>query len=124
VGERRHWYDSRPAHEASLWAAEQGAVDVFRKGVYRAYFVQDRNIGSPDVLAEIANEADLDGADLKRALKEGRYREAVDRQFDESRGIGVTAVPTFVADGKALVGAHPYENFEKLMEIVGAAKRG
>jgi predicted DsbA family dithiol-disulfide isomerase len=47
----------------------------------------------------------------------------VTQQYEIARSIGVTAVPTFVADGKALVGAHPYENFLKLMEIVGAAKR-
>jgi predicted DsbA family dithiol-disulfide isomerase len=123
VGERRHWYDSRPAHEASLWAREQGAASPFRKGIYRAYFVQDRNIGSADVLAEIAKEADLDDADLRKALAAGRYRDAVTEQYEAARSVGVTAVPTFVADGKALVGAHPYENFLKLMEIVGASKR-
>jgi predicted DsbA family dithiol-disulfide isomerase len=47
----------------------------------------------------------------------------VSEQYDIARGIGVTAVPTFVANGKALVGAHPYENFLKLMELVGASKR-
>jgi predicted DsbA family dithiol-disulfide isomerase len=123
VGVRSHWYNSRPAHEASLWAKEQGAAEPFRKAVYRAYFVEDRNIGSSDVLAELADSVDLDGNDLRAALEEGRYRDAVDAQYDEARAIGVTAVPTFVADGKALVGAHPYENFLKLMEIVGARKR-
>jgi predicted DsbA family dithiol-disulfide isomerase len=37
--------------------------------------------------------------------------------------MGVTAVPTFVSEGYALVGAHPYENFHKLMEAAGVRPR-
>ncbi len=124
VGERKHWYDSRPAHEAALWAAAQGKGDAFRKAIYRAYFVEDRNIGSPDVLAELAAEQGLAAADLRKALGERHYRAEVEAQYEEARQIGVTAVPTFVADGKALVGAYPYEMFEKLMAMIGTPKRG
>jgi len=35
----------------------------------------------------------------------------------------VTAVPTFIAEGRALVGAHPIENFRKLMEAAGQPPR-
>ncbi len=113
VGERKHWYDSRPAHEAALWAAAQGKGDGFRKALYRAYFVEDRNIGSADVLAELASDLGLDAADLRKALEEGRYRQDVEAQFDEARQI----------DGKALEGAYPYEIFEKLMAMTGTPKR-
>jgi predicted DsbA family dithiol-disulfide isomerase len=122
-GTRTHWYNSTPAHEGAEWATERGASDAFRKGVYRAYFVHDLNIGSPEVLADIAEGLSLDTEDLLRALRDGRFRELVERQYDEARRVGVTAVPTFVAEGYALVGAHPYENFHKLMEAVGAERR-
>ena len=82
--------------------------------------MHDRNIGSPDVLAEIATELGLDAGDLRAALAEGRFREAVREQYDEARAVGVTAVPTFVAGGYALVGAHPLENLRKLMDAAGA----
>src|SRR5437899_2429259 len=96
-GPREHWYDSQPAHEATLWAAERGQADAFKRAIFRAYFVDDRNIASPDVLAGIALELGLDDADLRAALTEGRYREAVRAEFEEGRQVGVTAVPTFVA---------------------------
>ncbi len=76
------------------------------------------------MLAELATEQGLDAADLRKALEEGRYRQDVETQYTEARQIGVTAVPTFVADGKALVGAYPYEMFEKLMAMIGTPKRG
>lgn len=122
-GERTRWYDSTPAHEAVLWAGARGQADAFKRAIFVAYFANDRNIGSADVLVELADELGLDGADLRLALREGRHRAEVLAQYDEARAIGVTAVPTFVASGYALVGAHPIENLRKLMEHAGASTR-
>src|SRR5262245_48476707 len=94
-GERTHWYDSTPAHEATEWAVEQGIGDAFRWAVYKAYFVDNINIGSADVLADIATELGGDAETLRGALREGTYRDRVQAQYEEARGIGVTAVPTF-----------------------------
>ena len=33
LGERKHWYNSIPAHEAAEWARDQGAEEPFRKAV-------------------------------------------------------------------------------------------
>jgi predicted DsbA family dithiol-disulfide isomerase len=123
-GERTHWYDAGPAHQATVWAEVLGQADAIKRAVFRAYFVHNRNIGSADILAGLAVEIGLDGADLRAALAEGRHRAEVERQYAEARAIGVTAVPTFVADDRAaLVGAHPYENFQKLMAHVEAMRR-
>jgi len=117
-GERTHWFDSEPAHEACEWAREHGTEEAFRHKIYDAYFVKNINIGSPDVLAEIAESLGLDSQDLRAALADGRYRESVQRQFAEARQVGVTGVPTFMAGGYAIVGAQPYSMFERLMEVV------
>ena len=122
-GDRAHWYDSTLAHEAAEWAREAGAGDALRHAIFRAYFVHDRNIGSPDVLCAVASEAGIDATDLRAALDEGRLHDRIAAQYEESRAMGVTGVPTFVAGRYAIVGAHPYENFVKLMEAVGAAPK-
>ena len=122
-GQRKHWYDSKPAHEAYLWADERGAGDAFKRRVFTSYFVDDGNIASPDLLASIAAEVGHDGDDLRAALAERRYRERVEAEYAQAREVGVTAVPTFVAGGYALVGAHPIENLRKLMDHVGATRR-
>jgi predicted DsbA family dithiol-disulfide isomerase len=122
VGERTHWFDSEPAHEASEWAREQGAGEQFRHAIYEAYFVKNINIGSPDVLVQIANDVGLDGENLREALADKRYQSVVTEQFQEAHQIGVTGVPTFVAGGYAVVGAQPYEMFVRLMETVGAKR--
>ena len=122
-GPRERWYDSTPAHQAYLWAEERGAGDAFQRRVFEAYFVGDKNIASPDLLVGIAADLGLDGDDLRAALDEGRYRDRVEAEYEEAREVGVTAVPTFVAGGYALVGAHPIENLRKLMDHVGATRR-
>lgn len=122
-GDRTHWFDSGPAHEAFEWARQQDGGEAFRRAVYEAYFVRNINIGSADVLVELASGVGLPGENLRAALLDGRYRDTVAAQFQESRQIGVTGVPTFVAGGYAVVGAQPYEMFERLMETVGASRR-
>jgi predicted DsbA family dithiol-disulfide isomerase len=56
-------------------------------------------------------------------MEQGLYKEAVDRDWNYSRRIGVTAVPTFVANGRGVVGAQPYGELVKLMQAAGAATR-
>ena len=72
------------------------------------------------MLLPIAATLGLDVEDLRTALDERRYRGRVLEQFEEAHNMGVTAVPTFVAGGYALVGAHPLENFRKLLAAAGA----
>jgi predicted DsbA family dithiol-disulfide isomerase len=115
-GERAHWYNSVPAHEASIWADLQGKGEDLRRAIYRAYFVDDLNIGSADVLARLAQETSLDAADLRAALHEGRHRDEVAQQFQTAREIGVTGVPSYVAGQYLVVGAQPYAVYKQLIE--------
>ena len=117
VGERTHWYNATRAHEASEWASEFGAGDEFRRRVFRTYFLENRNIASLDVLGEIATSLKLDAMDLSRAIEDGKYTAEVHSQYELCQRIGVTAVPTFVVEGHALVGAHPLENMRKLLAM-------
>ncbi len=120
-GERSHWYNSVPAHEAALWADATGHGEEFRRAVYRAYFVDDRNIGAAEVLAEIATQVGLDGTDLTNALSEGRFSQEVQQQFQYARELQITGVPAYVAGGYLMVGAQPYETFRELIEAAQAS---
>jgi predicted DsbA family dithiol-disulfide isomerase len=50
------------------------------------------------------------------ALASRSFKGAVDRDWWRSAQLGVTGVPTFVANRYALVGAHPYADLEKLIQ--------
>jgi len=122
-GERTHWYNSLPAHEAALWADAHGDGEAFRRAVYRAYFVDGRNIGQPEVLGELARQSGLDEDALRRALADGAYREPVQEQFEYARSVGVTGVPAYVAGNYLMVGAQQYEVYQQLVEAALTAER-
>ena len=113
---RSHWYNSVPAHEAALWADANADGEAFRRAVYRAYFVDGLNIGSADVLAELASGLGFNADELRKALADKTYADKVQEQFEFARQVGVTGVPTYVAGRYSMVGAQPYDTFEKLIE--------
>jgi predicted DsbA family dithiol-disulfide isomerase len=51
------------------------------------------------------------------------YREAVDRDWQRSRQLGITAVPTFILNGQRLVGAQSYAELEGMVLSAGVEKR-
>jgi AraC-like DNA-binding protein len=68
-----------PAFEAA-WCAFRQGEDVghdYDLRIRRAFFAEGRNIGRPQVLLEVAEEAGLDVRHFEQAFKSGEAREAV-----------------------------------------------
>jgi predicted DsbA family dithiol-disulfide isomerase len=122
-GKRTHTYNSRLAQELGKWADTVPGGGAIHDALFRAYFVDSRNIGDVEVLVEVARSVGLPAEEARAVLEERRFREAVDADWAKSRQYGVTGVPTFVAGGFGVVGAQPYEVLVKLAEEAGAAKR-
>ena len=122
-GRRTHTYNSRLAQELGTWAETQPGGAALHEALYKAYFVEARNIGDPEILVEIAQSVGLPAEEARAVLAERRFKDAVDADWAKSRDYGVTGVPTFVADGYGVVGAQPYEVLEQLLEKVGAQRR-
>lgn len=115
----RNWIsNSKKALQASEYAKEKGGFKEFHKGVFEAYFGEGKDIGKTAVLQEIAKQAGLNPEELAAVLEKETYRDRVEEQFEEARAIGVTAVPTFVFGDKAVVGAYPYEVFQRVMTML------
>ena len=66
---------TQKAFEGFHFAAERGLGNEYCRRVMRAYFAEERDIGSEAVLAELAGEIGLDPALFLGALKDGTYRE-------------------------------------------------
>ena len=122
-GRRTHTYNSRLAQELGTWGDTQPSGDALHDALYRAYFVDARNLGDVDALVEIAESVGLPAAEARDVISERRFKDAVDADWAKSHQIGVTGVPTFVAEGQGVVGAQPYEMLVQLMEAVGARPR-
>ncbi len=107
--ERTHTYNSRLAQELAK------GFDNVRDALYRAYFVEGKYIGNVDVLVEIAQSVGIPGEDARGVLRDRTFKAAVDADWDLAHRYGITGVPTFVAGGRKLVGAHPYDVLERFV---------
>ncbi len=121
-GNRSMTYNTRLAQELAAWAVERGKHGI-HDALFRAYFVDAVNVGEPDVLVRIATDLGLPADEARRTLEEHEYAPTVDRDWAYARELGVTGVPTYIADERGIVGAQPYELLEKLVSAAGAKPR-
>jgi len=116
LGERKKTYNSRLAQELGKWAESQGRGDEFHRALFRAYFVDGKNIGKIPVLIDLAESMELSRKGAQEVLETRAFKEAVDLDWSRSREKGVTAVPSFMLNQQAVVGAQPYEVLERFMK--------
>ena len=115
-GERTMTYNSRLAQELGKWADTQPGGEALHDALFRAYFVEARDISQPDVLLEIAQQVGLPVDGAREVLEKRTFKDAVDADWKLSRQYGITGVPTFVVGRHGVVGAQPYETLEQLLE--------
>jgi predicted DsbA family dithiol-disulfide isomerase len=118
-GNRSMTYNSRLAQELGAWADSQPGGEAIHDALFRAYFVDARNIGDPDVLVEIAASVGLPAAQAREVLDKRTHKAAIDADWEKSHRYGVTGVPTFVIGSNGVVGAQPYEALEELVKQAG-----
>jgi predicted DsbA family dithiol-disulfide isomerase len=114
--ERNMSYNSRLAQELSKWAESKGKADEIHAALFRAYFVDVKNIGKVEPLVEIAEQVGLPADEATDALASRIFKDAVDNDWHRCATIGVNAVPTFLAGRYLMVGAQPYEELERLVQ--------
>ena len=120
-GERTMTYNSRLAQELGKWADTQPGGEAIHDALFRAYFVDARDISQPEVLLEIAGSVGLPVDAAREVLEKRTFKAAVDADWALSRQYGVTGVPTFVVGRHGVVGAQPYEMLERLVRTATQA---
>jgi len=88
------------AHRLIRWAASTGRQGEVVDRLFRAYFVEGRDIGDRAALLDVAAESGLDAALVARLFKEGADVEAVKSEIAQAQAMGVTGVPFFVFAGR------------------------
>ena len=122
-GVRTHTYNSRLAQELGCWAETQPGGETIHDALFKAYFVDGKNIGDLGILVAIAKSVGLSPVLAREVLEERRFQGGVDSDWAKSRTQGVTGVPTFAVDGQKLVGAHSYEALEEFLMQLGVGGR-
>jgi predicted DsbA family dithiol-disulfide isomerase len=115
-GNRTMTYNSRLAQELGSWADSQPGGEAIHDALFRAYFVDGKNIGDPEILVSLAESVGLDARQAREVIGKRTHKDAVDADWEKSRRYGVTGVPTFVIGDQGVVGAQPYEVLEELVK--------
>ncbi len=100
---------TRKAHEAAAFARERQRFQPMHDALFRAVFLEGRDIGRIDVLVAIGVAAGLDRTELALALGLDSYADAVARDEQAAAAADIVAVPAFVAGGEVMEGLLPYE---------------
>jgi 2-hydroxychromene-2-carboxylate isomerase len=90
-----------------LWQRERdrSSCGALVKGLYRAYFVDNRDIGVPDVAADVAAAAGLDRDAARAVVDEPVWKDALRREVESAMAKGVFGSPfVFVPRSEAASG--------------------
>jgi predicted DsbA family dithiol-disulfide isomerase len=92
------------------------AQDAVKERLLKAYFTDGLNIGDPEVLADCAAEVGFDRDAVMAFLSSDRGVAEVRAELDVAHDNGITAVPTYVINGRwAVPGAQDPETFAQVL---------
>jgi predicted DsbA family dithiol-disulfide isomerase len=114
------------AHRLIWLAGEEGMQDAVVEALFRAYFIEGRDVGDTNVLAEIAKQAGLSDTVIAAFLEGTAGAEEVRLEAKTAKMGGVSGVPTFILDGEELFSGamKPEHMAARLREAATAHAKG
>jgi predicted DsbA family dithiol-disulfide isomerase len=88
------------AHRLIRWAAAAGVQAEVADRLFKAYFVEGRDIGDRPVLIEIAGECGLDASQVEKLLAGDADIDLVRQEIEQAQAMGVSGVPFFIFGGR------------------------
>jgi 2-hydroxychromene-2-carboxylate isomerase len=109
------------AARAYYWLHGQdcGLARRFAHAVFRAIYVDNRNVSEADVLADIASSLGIARSALDAATQDPAIKERLKAEVDQAIAAGVFGAPYVVIDGQPFFGADRLPQIEKWLESGG-----
>ena len=108
------------AHRLLRLAREKYGPEIQRAlahELFEAYFTNGDNIADPELLTDLAAKVGLDWEHVEAFLASDEGKTEVQEEIARAQRLGITAVPTFVFDGRTAVqGAQPTSVFLEVLE--------
>lgn len=109
------------AHRLIHWAGIEGRQLLMVDLLFKAYFVEGRDISDHEVLADLADTAEMDAAMVAKLLGSDADLADVRARDAHSRKMGVSSVPTFIVAGQhAVPGAQPPAVWAKVIAEIAS----
>jgi len=69
-------------------------------------------------LKEYARDLGLEGKAFGTCMALGRHRDRIRQETQVARYLGATGTPTFLINGQLLIGAQPFETFDRILDVM------
>jgi protein-disulfide isomerase len=99
------------AAKAARCAEEQGKFWEYHDGLFA-----DQSKESPADLKKLAKQLGLNTTQFDSCFEKAKYQSAIEKDVAEGKRLGVDGTPSFYIDGRPLVGAVPFQNFQQVIE--------
>ncbi len=104
------------AAEASECAADQDAFWEYHDYLFRHQSGENQGAFTKDHLKAFAADLGLDTAAFNGCLDSGTHSALVAGQTQAAQQVGVRSTPTFVLNGRPVIGAQPFEVFQQYIQ--------
>jgi len=105
--------NTRLALEATKYAKEKGDPASVIRRVFEAYFAEGRDIGDPEVVADVFSEVGYDREEVLAVINQRRYAHQLDHDIEDALAMGIEMTPAAQICNRLLTGAKPYQIFEE-----------
>ncbi|MDV4151559.1 DsbA family oxidoreductase [Clostridium sp. AL.422] len=113
--------NSFDAHRMIYFANGFNKNNEMAEALFKAYFIDSKNISDFDTLGDIASSVGLDKEEAIRVLNSDKYKKEVREDEELARNYSITSVPTYIINNKFIIsGAQSEEIF--LMALNRAAE--
>ncbi|MBP8267244.1 MAG: DsbA family protein, partial [Zoogloea sp.] len=106
------------AARAFQWLSDRNPDEAraFAHAVFRAYFVEGRNIAETGVLLEIADTLKIDREEVADAFTDSATKARIKAEIDLAEARGVFGSPFFIVEGEAFWGNDRLAQLERWLE--------
>jgi len=104
-----------------LWVRSRDAALTSKviHALYRAFFVEDRNISDADTAADVAGAAGVDRTSARAAVDDTAIKDALRRENELAIAAGVCGSPFIVVDGEPFWGVDHLDQVDRWLATGG-----
>ncbi len=108
--------ESADAAAASECAADQDAFWEYHDLLFESQSGENQGAFKNENLKQFAADLKLDTKAFNECLDSGKYTQLVQEATQTANSMGVNSTPAFVVNGRAIMGAQPFDVFEQAIK--------
>ena len=107
--------NTMPAMRGAMWAEANGVLETYNAAMYRAMWVDAKNIAEPDVITQVLTAAGLDAAAMGEAIQQPEIKQALIASTEAAANRGLFGAPSMIVDDQVHFGQDRLEWVERAL---------